>query len=107
MLGFAPLIKMDSTVEFKGLDVDKWSLMHLTKKLCNRKVRCYIGNHDTRVGTKNTYEFISQLATNADNQNIRSSPIELIIGPSIGHKGHGTLPEVFKSGADWMREQLL
>lgn len=107
ILGFAPLIKMDSTVEFHGLDVERWSLMRLAKQLCTRKVRCYIGNHDTRVGTHNTCEFITQLAAEAYHQRISSSPIELIIGPSIGHKGHGTSPEVFKSGATWMSKQLL
>ena len=87
--------------------LDRWDLTHLAEKICNRNVRCYIGNRDMRVGTGACFEFISTLSDTAFEQKISSSPIELIIGPSIGHKGHGTSPEVFRQGAAWMEKKLL
>jgi hypothetical protein len=106
LLGFAPLTQLKGAEEFQGLDVDKWNLTHLADKLYNRTVRCYIGNHDTRVGTDHCFEFISTLADTAADRQLRSSPIELIIGPSIGRYGHGTSPEVFRQGTDWVISKL-
>jgi predicted esterase len=106
LLGFAPLTRLDAAQELQRLDVDRWSLSHLTEKLCNRSVRFYIGNRDKRVGTDNCYQFISALSETAYQHKISSSPIELIIGPSIGHKGHGTAPHIFKEGASWLRKKL-
>jgi esterase FrsA len=62
---------------------------------------------DTRVGTNHAFSFIDHVAKKAHKHHIRSSPIELIVGPSIGYQGHGTSPEVFKAGANWAREALL
>ena len=107
ILGFAPLTRLANVQEFENLDVDRWDLTHLAEKICNRNVRCYIGNRDMRVGTRACFEFISALANTAFEQRISSSPIELIIGPSIGHKGHGTSPEVFRQGAAWLEKKLL
>ncbi|MDN3509058.1 MAG: hypothetical protein P0S93_03435 [Candidatus Neptunochlamydia sp.] len=45
------------------------------------------------------FSFISKLAVEAHKNRIRSSPIELLIGPSICYKGHGSSPEIFKVGA--------
>jgi esterase FrsA len=59
------------------------------------------------VGTESCFQFISELSETAYQQKISSSPIELIIGPSMGHKGHGTPPEVFKDGAAWIRRKLV
>lgn len=107
ILGFAPLTRLAAVQEFQDLDVDRWDLNHLAEKIYNRNVRCYIGNRDVRVGTDACCDFISALANTAFEQKISSSPIELIIGPSIGHKGHGTSPEIFRQGAAWMEKQLL
>jgi esterase FrsA len=107
ILGFAPLTRLANVQEFQNLDVERWDLTQLTEKLYNRNVRCYIGNRDMRVGTKGCFEFISALSNTAFNQKISSPPIELIIGPSIGHKGHGTSPEVFRQGAAWLEKKLL
>jgi esterase FrsA len=107
ILGFAPLTRLESVQEFKHLHVEKWDLTHLTGKLYNRHVRFYIGNRDIRVGTEGCFQFISALAAKAYEHKISSPPIELFIGPSIGHKGHGTSPQIFQQGADWLREKLL
>ncbi|MBP9841377.1 MAG: hypothetical protein KBC64_03000 [Simkaniaceae bacterium] len=83
---------------------------HLTPEviqaISNRRIRFYIGNRDTLVGTDQCCNLIAQLAESAYLSGIRSSPIELIIGPSIGRAGHGTSPEIFSEGAAWMRSQL-
>lgn len=107
ILGFAPLTQLDIVKEFEGLDVDRWDLTHLTEKLYDRSLRFYIGNRDKRVGTEHCYQFVSELAETAYQNRISSSPIELIMGPSIGHQGHGTAPHVFQQGASWLSQKLL
>lgn len=99
ILGFAPLTRFRSA--------ENLNLETLTPALYNRTIRFYIGNHDTRVGTNHAFSFIDQLAKEAHKHRLRSSPIELIIGPSIGYQGHGTSPEVFKDGAEWIKGVLL
>jgi len=99
ILGFAPLTQFRVA---RHLDLET-----LIPHLYNRAIRFYIGNHDTRVGTEHAFSFISKLAAEAHKNRIRSSPIELLIGPSIGYKGHGTSPEIFKAGAEWIKGALL
>lgn len=107
ILGFAPLTRLTHNKEFIGEEAESLALIRLCPKLFDRKIRFYIGNHDTRVGTHNAFELIEALAQEAHQKRIRSSPIELIIGPSIGYQGHGTSPEVFKAGAEWIKQELL
>jgi esterase FrsA len=107
VLGFAPLTHLEHAQEFKDLNVKKWDLTHLAGELYNRTVRFYIGNRDKRVGTESCFKFISALSDTAFEHKISSSPIELIIGPSIGHKGHGTSSEVFRHGTAWLEKKLL
>jgi len=106
ILGFAPLTKLSHLKEFEGMDVAPLELSHLVPHLSNRHLRFYIGNHDTRVGTEHCFHFFSSLVEDAYRKKIRTSPLELIIGPSVGHQGHGTLPPVFRAGAQWLAEQL-
>ncbi|WP_420422186.1 alpha/beta hydrolase [Simkania sp.] len=107
ILGFAPLTRLSYAKEFQnGPDVSHFDLEKLAFKLYDRKIRFYIGNIDSRVGTKYTFELVSHLAEEAKNHRIRSSPIELIIGPSIGYQGHGTGPQVFQAGTLWVRSLL-
>lgn len=97
ILGFAPLTRFGT---------DSWDLSHLSDKIYNRTIRFYIGNHDTRVGTDHCSTLIVKLADTAFQNGIRTSPIDLIIGPSIGRDGHGTSPKIFQEGALWMQEKL-
>lgn len=83
-----------------------FKLKSLIPHLIGKKLRFYIGNHDTRVGTANCFQFIEALAEASFQNRISSSDVELIIGPSIGHQGHGTSKEIFTKGADWMAEKL-
>ncbi len=110
LLGFAPLTHLSETEEFKTLGLEesakKLNLSHLIDKLYDRRIRFYVGNQDHRTGTKNAFAFIDQVSSYALEQRIRTSPIELRIGPSIGYLGHGTSPETFREGANWIKEAL-
>ncbi len=108
VLAFAPLLDLGVVSEFKEIKdsplVCASSADHLVEKLVNRNVRLYIGNRDTCVGTEPAFRFIQKLAEAAyhSKPSVRSPKAELIIGPSVGHQGHGTLPHVFLDGAEWI-----
>ncbi len=110
IVGFAPLTRLDYASEFEGLSdhpiVRGSSLENLAPALFNRTIRLYIGNHDTRVGTDHCFAWMQSLANAAWENRIRSSPIELFIGPSLGFQGHGTSPEAFRDGALWLGKTL-
>jgi pimeloyl-ACP methyl ester carboxylesterase len=109
LLGFAPLTDLTRAQEFKELhsiDLASLSLQALANHLIHTHVRFYIGNHDTRVGTDACFAFIDKLSQAAFAHRIRSPQVELFITPSVGHKGHGTLPRIFFDGANWIREHL-
>lgn len=111
LLGFAPLTQLKRAQEFSSLQthplVDSLELLHLTKDLCDRKIRLYIGNQDTRVDTRACFEWVMELVEKAKENKIRSAQIELILTPSIGHQGHGTSPETFQRGSTWIANQIL
>lgn len=110
VLGFAPLTQPQPLEELKsiqGISFDQVSLASVLEHLIYTRLRFYIGNHDTRVGTDACYQFIRQLTEAAFNKGIRSPTVELIIYPSVGYKGHGTPPHIFYDGADWIKQQLM
>jgi predicted esterase len=105
LLGFAPLIRLSKASSFDNVpNISPFNLEHLKPHLYNRNIRFYIGNRDTLVQTQYVFDFIHQLADTAYEARIRSSPIELMIGPSIGRHGHGTSPETFEAGTLWLKE---
>lgn len=108
VLAFAPLTRLSDAKEFKdSLDlpeVHALDLEHEVKNLFNRRVRIYIGNDDRRVSTSHSFSFAHLLAKAAREHHIYSSPIEIIIGPSIGHLGHGTSKKTFEKGANWIKK---
>lgn len=110
LLGFAPLTQLGVLDEFKEIShlplVKHLSIMNLCLPLRDKKIRFYIGNHDTRVGTEQCFAFIKEAADLAYKHGHRSPPLELRISPSIGHKGHGTSPENFLEGAEWLKKVL-
>lgn len=110
ILGFAPLTSFNLMTEFKDRDIpepiQKMALIHLVDQLVNKEVRFYIGNRDRRVGTRGCFSFIEALTEACVEKGIRSAPVSLIIYPSIGHKGHGTPPEIFADGASWVKARL-
>jgi esterase FrsA len=110
LLGFAPLIKITNAQEFATMKDDSFlealDLEHLTPSLTDRTVRFYIGNCDTRVGVRPCFDFIEKLAAQSYASGVRSPQVELGIKPSIGFQGHGTAPQTFQEGADWLAAQL-
>jgi esterase FrsA len=110
VLGFAPLTQPQPLEElklFQGISFDHISLTSVADHLIHARLRFYIGNHDTRVGTDACYHFIHYLTEVAFNSGIRSPTVELILYPSIGYKGHGTPPVIFYEGADWIKGQIM
>lgn len=110
ILGFAPLTQLGWMHEWRHQEdaslAKSYDLLHLIEKLAGRELRFYIGNRDLRVGTGACYEFIERLADYSYSNGYRSPPVELVITPSVGHKGHGTLPHTFKEGAEWLKSKL-
>lgn len=110
VLGYAPLTNLTALEEFKECEnhplVKKLSLIQLVDKLMHKKIRFYIGNRDTRVSTDECFAFIRAAAEYSYRQSHRPPPIELIVSASIGHKGHGTSPHIFKEGIEWLKKAL-
>lgn len=110
ILGFAPLTRLDFAKEFVHLQknplAESLNLVHLIPHLIDRNLRFYIGNLDAKVSTELCFDFIHKLSQAAYQKKIRSPQTELIIGPSIGHQGHGTSREVFHQGASWLAHML-
>lgn len=109
ILGFAPLTQPRPLEDFDhlALPYEHLGLSHLAPHLTHKHLRFYIGNHDTRVGTDTCFNFVHTLSQTAYNSGIRSPQIELIVYPSIGYRGHGTPPEIFLEGANWIKKKLL
>lgn len=107
ILGFAPLTFLDHLHEFHPeFDYKPYNLNGLIDKLIGKALRFYIGNHDTRVGTAKTFNFIKELSDKSYVSGIRSPQVELIITPSVGQHGHGTLPHTFQDGITWLLSKL-
>lgn len=101
VLGFAPATSLKELEGFPS-DSERYDLVRLIPKLQNTKVKFYIGNRDIRVNTASAFDFCRQLADYKYDQGERSPQVELTIYPSIGHKGHGTPPHIFREGANWI-----
>lgn len=103
ILLFAPLTRLEKAKEFSHMKenplVKSLDLFAIAPLIANRRIRLYIGNNDTRTDTRSSYEFAMRLV---EASSLRSAKIELIISPSIGQLGHGTSPEIFRQGAEWL-----
>lgn len=110
VLAFAPITDLTKVREFQDLKEDpsvkSMNISSLRKELCQKQIRFHIGNLDDLVDTKSCFLTASTLAEEAFKEKIRSPRIEFITHPSIGYRGHGTPPEVFKNGVDWAFECL-
>lgn len=107
ILGFAPLTRLGKIKEFAHLQknalVQSFDLERLAEKISDRHIRLYIGNHDSRVGTRECFDFAMALVKQ---KKTRTAQVELLIGPSIGQMGHGTSPEIFQQGVQWIASHL-
>ncbi|OGN56049.1 MAG: hypothetical protein A3D96_01770 [Chlamydiae bacterium RIFCSPHIGHO2_12_FULL_44_59] len=108
LLFFSPLTKLSAIKEFKGHPnlalASQLDVIHLADSISDRHIRLYIGNDDTRVGTRHCFDYAMKIV---EKKKTRSAHVELVIYPSIGQMGHGTPPEIFSLGADWIRTLLL
>lgn len=109
-LAFAPLTGFPALAEFQERFPDELmkgqSLKSFIPKLAGKTLKIVIGNRDTRVGTRASFEFLEALVEECYGRGIRTPPVEMAVTPSIGHKGHGTSPESFKEGARWLKTLL-
>jgi pimeloyl-ACP methyl ester carboxylesterase len=109
VLGFAPLTRLDSIKAFreKSLSLECYDLENLVPQLTHlQNFRFYIANHDTLVKTDYCYSFIRALTTYAHENKIRSCSPELFILKAIGREGHGTAPQTFQHGTQWIQQSL-
>lgn len=109
LLAFAPLTRLSALKEFASLKnndlAHSFDLAHLAPRLFNRHTRLYIGNHDTRVGTRDCFDFAMALV---EQKKTHHPPqVEMIITPSLGRDGHGTAPEIFQQGSAWLTSSLI
>lgn len=102
LLGFAPLTTLSHLVEFP---FEAGSISSYADRLL-LPIRYYIGNRDQKVETETCFKTIQSMTEAAYAKGIRSPAVELIIHPSIGYKGHGTPPEIFQAGSEWVSQIL-
>lgn len=111
LLGFAPMTFLSYQKDFADLQdhplIQQLSPLNLIEKLYTRSFRFYIGNHDIAVGTERCFTLLQALTDHAFANYKRSPEIEMIMSPSIGHRGHGTSAKIFLEGAAWIKEKLL
>ncbi len=110
VLAFAPISQLHKVKEFHHLHEDplvlSLNLSNISQKLIHQHLRIHIGNHDTLVDTPSCFEFAMSVVNHAAQHQIRSPKVEFFLHPSIGHKGHGTPPDIFRQGADWIASCL-
>ncbi len=110
LLGFAPLTRLSTLKEFASMRdhplIKDLDLENLSPSLAKLHSRFYIGNRDTRVGTRACFDFAMSLVEAAHAHKIRTPQVECFITPSMGRDGHGTSPEVFQDGAAWVAKCL-
>jgi esterase FrsA len=95
VVGFAPLTSFSDEPN------------NLIDSLIHTEIRFYIGNRDERVSTAKAFHFLQELTEAKYRNGERSPKTEMIMTPSIGHKGHGTTPGTFTDGAHWLLRKIL
>ncbi|MBX7066890.1 MAG: prolyl oligopeptidase family serine peptidase [Parachlamydiales bacterium] len=104
---FAPLTQLRYIREFREIQhnpiANSLDLFHLADALGDRHIKLFIGNEDTRVGTKECFDFAMELVAR---KKTRTAQVDLQIYPSVGQMGHGTPPEIFKQGVSWILSHL-
>ena len=110
VLAFAPLTDLFYLEEFQHLQdnaiAKPLQLSEQIDSLAGRPVNIYVGNRDERVGTERVFTFAKELVERSHLKRLRSPPVEFSFFPSIGFKGHGTPPEIFRAGTRWVAKQL-
>ncbi len=104
IVGYAPLTSPSRLDEFGGESYAP--LENEVEKLVQKNIWLSIGNADTRVGSELAFQFVHKLALKNIEIGVRSPQVELHVKPSIGYRGHGTSPETFKQGIEWLVKQF-
>lgn len=108
VVGFAPATDLSKLQDFAGFQTDKLRLIDSCEELLHLQGLYYIvGNRDLAVDTDSCYKFIRTLTETAYEKRVRELKIYLQIVPSIGHRGHGTSPDSFEEGTNFVRKLLL
>ncbi len=115
LLGFAPLTRFQELPDYQPYledlsfsnYLDAWNLRSLTEQLLHLKhVRYYIGGRDRWVSTDACYRFVRELTEKGHALHARHLNVEFRMTPSVGLKGHGTTPETFSEGCQWLINQI-
>ena len=106
----SPVADLLALREFEGsspkIPAKQLTLTHLAPKLIGRPVWVSIGNHDLRVDTDRTIAFTRDLVhatARQDKAPIPHIPVELIVGPSPGHR---RIEQAHELAAVWLVKQL-
>jgi hypothetical protein len=109
VLGFSPVTELRELAEFAEVrkDLPKLKAASLLSERCVNAlypltIRAYSGNADTRVRTRNSFDWISSLAERATANKVRSPRHEYIMYCSLGRDGHGTSSDIFLVGSRWL-----
>jgi esterase FrsA len=111
LLGFAPMTSFILDGKHQELQenalINSLGVMYLSEQLAGKTIRFYVGNRDVRIGTEQCFAFMQDLVEKTYQKGIRSPPVDLIISPSVGYKGHGTTPPIFQDGIKWLKSCML
>lgn len=106
LCAWAPLARLSRGKDFQQiahlpavqeLDCSRW-----VERMTTLALKVWIGNLDQRVGVLPSFEWVESLAQAQQRSGQRVCRSELVIRPSIGHMGHGTSPEAFQEGVQWL-----
>jgi hypothetical protein len=106
LCAWAPLVRLSRGKDFQQiahlpavqeLDCSRW-----VERMTPLALKVWIGNLDLRVGVQPSFEWVEGLAQAQQRAGHRLCRSELVIRPSIGHMGHGTCPEAFQEGIEWL-----
>jgi esterase FrsA len=104
LFAFAPMTSLQGAREFAHLQsnslVATYDAASQAKNIGNRPVWIHMGLSDTRVSADDAFDFAKTLAARGNKH------VEIHFIPSIGHMGHGTSPETFAKGAEWISAML-
>lgn len=106
--GVSPVTNPLALSEFKGVTEEQAKSINidsLTDRLAGRAVWLSIGNHDPRVSTDDCVSLARKLvtATRQAKSDLKVVPVELIVGPSEGHRA---IDEAYKLEAQFLRKQF-
>lgn len=107
-VGIAPLTHLNNLEEFKSDRPlpKELQIELLFEKMYSKSLFFVIGNRDERVSTDAAFKLLRDLSEYAYSKRVRSPKFEMRLFPSVGLKGHGSLPHVFEEAAQWVQKQF-